>query len=392
MRGHKVFRWGAWRLTVEGPRGPGGKRNQITRTVRAPDTKAGAKEADAELAKLIVEIESGRIGTSTRWTVGMLMERWVEHRRSAWEERSPGQPDATLARIRRHVTPHIGDVLLTKLRPVDIDTLYARWRKDGWTTPTGKQRPMSEATVRRLHDILHSALAQAVRWDMIATNPADRVEKPRPGKRRPRDPGDATCRALLAAASTAMIAYLRIAATTGARRGQLVGLKWSDVNLEDGTILFTRALAKVKGGVAEKGTKTDNDYPVALDLRTVEIVKAHRVRCVERALAAGCQVRPDGYVFAQDRTPDGSAPWHPDGANQRFERIRAKVPGAEKVTPHQFRHWMATAMFQDGYDPVTIAGRGGWSSPAVPLSVYGHFRPASDQKAAESLAKRLDQG
>jgi hypothetical protein len=215
VAGHKRFRAGAWRLTVEGPPDPiTGKRQQVYRTVREPNTRAGAKAADIELSKLVVEVDAQRVLPSSGVTVGQLMERWVAHRRPGWEERSPGQPDATLARIRDHITPKLGNVAVDRLRPIDVDNLYASWRATG----------MSESTVRRMHAILHAALTQAVRWDLI---------------------------------------------------------------------VFTRA-----------------------------------------------------------ETPDGSKPWHPDGANQRFNRIRERVPGAEKITLHQLRRWMATSMFADGYDPV----------------------------------------
>jgi integrase len=309
------------------------------------------------------------------------MERWVENRRSGWEERSPGQPDATLARIRNHITPKIGDVALQRLRPVDVDNLYSGWRAAG----------MGEATVRRMHAILHSALTQAVRWDLIVSNPTDRIEPPRPRKARREAPADSVLVAIIAAAGDDMVCYLRLAAVTGARRGQMVALRWRDLDLDEGTVRFTTALARVKGGTAEKGTKADVDYGLALDAKTLDILRAHRKRAVERALVAGGGLGVDAYVFSRAETPDGSKPWHPDGANQRFNRIRDKVQGAEKITPHQLRHWMATSMFADGYDPVTVAGRGGWSSPAVPMSVYGHFRPARDQAAAESLAQRLDE-
>ena len=381
MGGHKRFRAGAWRLTVEGPKDPiTGKRRQVHRTVRAPNTKAGEKTADLELAKLLVEVDGQRVLPGSGVTVGQLLERWVQHRRPGWEDRSPGQPDATLARIRNHITPHIGDVALDRLRPVDVDHLYGVWRTAG----------MAESTVRRMHAILHSALTQAVRWDLIVSNPADRIEAPKPRKARRQAPPDDVLVAIIAAAGPDMVCYLRLAAVTGARRGQMVALRWGHIDLDAGTVTFTAALAKVKGGTAEKGTKTDVDYAIALDPKTVDIVRAHRKRCVERALAAGGGLGDDSYVFTRAETPDGSKPWHPDGANQRFNRIRDKVPGAEKVTPHQFRHWMATSMFADGYDPVTVAGRGGWSSPALPMSVYGHFRPARDQAAADSLARRLD--
>jgi integrase len=192
------------------------------------------------------------------------------------------------------------------------------------------------------------------------------------------------------AAEDDLLCYLRLSAVTGTRRGQLVALRWSDLDFDTGTVVFTRAHARVRGGVAEKGTKTDRDYSIALDPATVDILKAHRARCAERALAVGVGLRDDGFVFAQPNAPDGSKAWHPDGANQRFNKLRNKVPGAEKVTPHQFRHWMATAMFEAGFDPITVAGRGGWASPAVPMSVYGHFRRGRDHEAAASLAARLD--
>lgn len=386
------MRWraGAWRIVADGGRTPDGKRRQVWRTVKAPNNRLGRREAESALAKLVVEVEAGRVQASTGLTVGQLLERWVEHRRPGWEERSPGQPDATLARIRQHIVPAIGDVRVDRLRPADIDAMYAKWRQSGGRKGQG----LSESTVRRMHDILHAALGQAVRWDLRVDNPADRVDKPTPKKRRVTAPSDEVCKALIAAAPPSMLAYLRLAAITGARRGQLVGLRWPALNLDGCEVTFTEALAKVKGGVAVKGTKSDVDYTVALDPVTVEIVKAHRRRCAERALAAGSSLLAEGYVFAQDSTPDGRLPWHPDGANQRFAKVRQevgkKVPAAKAITPHQFRHWLASALFSEGYDPIEVASRGGWRSAALPLSVYGHRSPARDRQAAADLAARLD--
>jgi hypothetical protein len=132
--------------------------------------------------------------------------------RPGWEERSPGQPDATLARIRKHITPKLGDIAVERLCPLDLDNLYGAWRADG----------MAEATVRRMHAILHAALTQAVRWDLITSNPADRIEPPRPRKSRRKAPPDDVLVAILAAAGDDMICYLRLAAVTGARRGEMV--------------------------------------------------------------------------------------------------------------------------------------------------------------------------
>jgi integrase len=219
---------------------------------------------------------------------------------------------------------------------------------------------MAESTVRRMHAILHAALTQAVRWDLIASNPADRIEAPKPRKARRQAPPDELLQAILAAAGDDMICYLRLAAVTGARRGQMVALRWRGIDLGAATVTFTTALARVKGGTAEKGTKADVEYGLALDPKTVDILGAHRKRAVERALVAGGGLSDDAYVFTRVEIPDGSLPWHPDDANQRFNRIREKVPGAEKITPHQLRHWMATSMFADGYETLHLDADESW--------------------------------
>jgi integrase len=212
---------------------------------------------------------------------------------------------------------------------------------------------------------------------------------PQPAKARRKAPPDSVLRELLDNAEDDDACYLRLAAISSARRGQLVALRWSDLDRAAGAVLFTRAHARVKGGIAVKTTKADVEYCIALDPVTVESLRDHRKRCIERALAAGTSLRPDAFVFAKPSAVDGSAAWTPAAASRAFARLRAKLPGAEGVRAHDPRHWLATSMFADGYDPVTVAGRGGWSSPVFPMSVYGHFAPARDQAAAASLAQRL---
>ena len=378
MRGYKRFRAGAWRLTVEGPTDPTtGKRQQVNRTVRAPNNRAGEKAADIELAKLIVEVDARRTLPSTGLTVAQLIERYIVAQSHKW---SPREPDNSRSRARAHLYPYIGDTPVDRLRPVDVSQLYTTLRGGG----------LAEASVRKVHDLLHAALNWAWRHDLIASNPAAKADKPSQRKGRRTAPPDEVLAALIRAAQGDLLCYLRLSAVTGARRGQLVALRWSDLDLERGTVTFTRAHVVVKGGVAEKGTKTNHDYGVALDPGTVDLLKVHRVRCAERALAAGVGLLANGFVFARANAPDGSEAWHPDGATQRFDRLRARVPGGADVTLHQLRHWMATSMFEAGFDPVAVAARGGWASPTVPMNVYGHFRKARDHDAAASLAARLD--
>ena len=188
-------------------------------------------------------------------------------------------------------------------------------------------------------------------------------------------------------ASVPLALFLRLAALTGARRGQLCGLHWSDVDLDTATIRWTRSLAKVPGGVVEKETKTGARWPIAIDPATVDLLRIHRRRCAESALAAGVTLSAGAYVFARD--PAGRLPWHPDGASQRFASLRDHL-GLDGVRLHDLRHWMATEGLGDGVDIETVAGRGGWANTTTPLEIYSHFQPARDTELARRLAQRLD--
>lgn len=383
MTGHKRYRAGAWDLIAPAPNDPvTGKRRQVRRRFHAPDTRAGAHAASVALAKLVVEVDTQRTVPTSGITVGQLLDRYVLDHIDEWEGDGV---DSTRARAARHITPYLGDLPASRLTPADIKHWHAQLR--GYRDD--KDRALSPSTISRVHSVIQAALAWAVDLELIDRNVAAR-RKPRAARSRRTAPADDVMVALLASASGDLVTYLRLAAVTGARRGTLVALRWSKVNLDAGTVVFDRAHAKVKGGIVEKGTKADVDYKITLDARTVEVLRAHRARALERALAAEVKLLADGFVFTRAETPDGRLAWYPDGANQRFNRIRSKVPGAEKVTPHQFRHWMATAMFEDGSDAISVAARGGWASPAVPLAVYGHHRGARDSEVAESLANRLD--
>lgn len=386
MAGSKRFKDGAWRLVVEGPRDRfTGKRRPINRTVRAPNTRAGAKEADLALAKLVLDVAAGKVVPKTPETVAGLLERYVENQRKPWEERSPGQADWTLNVVRRWIVPDIGDIPVVKLHPTDIDFMYGRWRAG-----SKDRKPLAEASVRRIHNILRSALNQAVRWDIRPDNPIERLIPPSPAN-EPRDaPPDDILRALINAAPVDYACFLRVAALTGARPGQLVALKWGDIDLDAGAVKFVRAHAQVKGGYRVKRTKAGVKSNVALDPQTVLLLRAHRARRAEKALSVGVALGPESFVFPAASSPGSSEPRSVNAASKAWANLRRKIPGAEGVRAYDLRHWLATTMFEEGYDPVEVAGRGGWSSPAVPLSVYSHFRPAKDQQAAADLAARLD--
>jgi integrase len=362
-----------------------GKDLRVTRTVVAPHTRAGRKVVDQAIAALIVEVESGRIHLGEDPTLAQLLERWVTARSPEW---SPKTTVENQRQIRLKLLPRLGNRRISKIRATDIDSLYAELRTRGGEDGG----PLEPASVRRIHIILHAAFAQAVKWGLLAVNPADAATPPSlpPGRITPPPPSAlAKALKLVDEYDVDFAMYVRLAATTGARRSQLIALRWSDVDLDGGTITFARAIVHGGQGVGlvERGTKTGLIWKVALAATTNERLVDFRALCSRRAESVGTPLASNGFVFASE--PDGSESWRPDGATRRWERLRTKAD-LRDVRLHDLRHYVATQLLGAGVDPRTVAGRLGHSNPAITMSVYGHFMPEKDRAAADLLDGLLD--
>ncbi|HEX9991637.1 MAG TPA: site-specific integrase [Acidimicrobiales bacterium] len=376
MRGTLRWKDGAWRLQVSAP-GIDNKRRFVTRTVRAPNTRTGRREAESALAKLVAEVEAGQLAATAPPTVGQVIERWLTLRSADW---SPKTAVEMRGHAARHVTPAIGHLRVDRLRVAHLDALYAAQRDAG----------LSPGTVRQTHKIVHAALEQARRWGLVTTNVAGLAEPPKVGRAKVRPPERDELGRLLAAVEgqPELWCWLRVAAVTGARRGTVCALRWPDIDFDAGTVTFTRALTLGDGVVVEKSTKTDRPYRIALDADTVAALRAHRTRMAERAMAAGRRLAVDGFVFSPPTPPDGTVPWRPDSTSRRFARI-ARRAGVEGVRLHDLRHFVATQLLAAGVDVRTVAGRLGQSG-TLALSLYGHFVPAADRVAAQRIADVVD--
>jgi integrase len=194
---------------------------------------------------------------------------------------------------------------------------------------------------------------------------------------------------LLADLDPPLHAYVRLAATSGARRSQTIGLRWSDVDFEAATVTFARAVVLGPSGVEVRNTtKGKRTYRIALDAGTLAVLAAHRARSVDNAAACGVELSESAYVFSNE--VDGSMPWRPDATTHRFTRVCTKA-GLQGLRLHDLRHYVATRMLAAGADVRTVAGRLGHANPSVTLNVYAQFLPQSDRRAAEDLAALLDE-
>jgi integrase len=363
---------GVWELIVQLPRDastPRGK--QLSRTVHG--TK---REAQRALAALVTEVSTGKI-SSSMMSLADLLERWLDH---VSEQLSPTTVREYRRLVKKLISPDLGKLTLRRVSTQRLDTYYAT---------LARERGLSPASVRHVHAVMRGALGQAVRWGWIPTNPAATASPPRLRRREISPPAIADARALLAAADNHdpdFGALIRVLAATGARRGEVCGLRWSDLDRHAGTLSIRRSVASVAGGTVVKDTKTHSARRIALDPETLSVLDTHRQRLEYRAALCRVAVDQDGFVFTA--TLDGSQPLHPDTITGAFGRICRRA-GLRSVRLHDLRHLHATQLLAAGVPVRTVSGRLGHADAATTLNVYAHFLEASDREAADVIGGLL---
>lgn len=360
---------GVWELRAYvGVRG--GKKRSISRTFRG-----GKRDAAKALAALETQVDAGRVDPTLKMTVSQLLDRYIASRSGDWSPTTRRDHPATMD---RWIRPVIGDMDIARVRPMDIEDLVNEIAVD------------HPATARKVLAILRSAFEDAIRWDLVTRNPARSARRPKAAKPSTKAPPLPLVRAAIAAADPGMAIVVRLAVVSGCRRGELLGLRWGDVDLDAGVIVVSRSIAETGVGPAvAKSTKTGRVKVIPLDDRTVVELRRWRRSCAEGALAFGVPLGDEHYLFAQ--RPDGVEPWSPSTLTHRW-RALADTNGLPGVRFHDLRHATATTMIAGGIDPKTAADRLG-HDPSVMLGIYTHAVPASGaaRSAADVIAGALDQ-
>jgi integrase len=214
-------------------------------------------------------------------------------------------------------------------------------------------------------------------------------QKPRVPAPQPNPPTSDQAARILAAAWEDSVEWgtlVWLVMVTGIRRGELVALRWSDVDFDTETLLVRRSIVKVGGRVIEKDTKTHRMRRIALDPETVKVLDEHRARWVGQAAELGLDALDDAFLFSYE--PDQSRPLDPSGVTHRYSRMCAGL-GIDSHL-HALRHYSATELLGAGVDLRTVAGRlGHGGSGVTTLRVYAAFVAESDRRAAQILGRRL---
>jgi integrase len=361
-----------WELIIQLPRDPlTGRPRQLSRTFHG--TK---REAQRALAAEVALVSAGKV-TATTQTVADLLASWYER---AAADLSPSTAREYRRLIDKRLLPALGRVRVRDLTPQQLDAFYGELSTRGQLAP---------ASVRQVHAVMRRALAQAVRWGWLTSNPASNASPPKVRTPEITPPPLADTRALLAAADERDPDFgtmLRVIAATGARRGEVCALRWSDLDAQAGALTIRRSLAAVVGGPIEKDTKTHAARRIALDKATLAALASHRATAVERAVIGGFAFDVNSFMFT---SADGVSPVHPDALTSLFRRLCDKL-GLKGVRLHDLRHLHATQLLAAGVPVRTVSGRLGHANAATTLNVYAHFLEASDRDAADVIGGLLD--
>jgi integrase len=360
---------GVWRLRAWKPDPVTGEMVQLQRTFKG--TEAKARKALAEF------VTEGVAPAADRRTFGQLLDEWVELRAGRW---APKTLDEAKREIENRIRPRLGRIPVAKLTAKHLDDAYSAWSKEG----------LGDSSVRRHAAVISAALTQGVKWGWLDTNPATRASAPvqRTARKLVTPTPEMVARLLRLAEETdpVMAAAVALAFVTGGRRGELCALRWSDVDLEVGAVRIERSLAQVGEDITEKGTKTDRGRTIALDPRSVALLRRHRVWQRDLAERAESPLVDDPYLLSDNA--NGARPIAPSKITDRFTllRSRAKIPG---VRFHDLRHAHVTQLLGAGVDATTVAQRVGHASTRMTLDRYAHALPAGDVAAAAVIGAML---
>lgn len=318
-------------------------------------------------------LDAGSAAVDSTSRLAVVVEHWITTTLPT-SKRKPATVSLYSGLLRRHVLPRIGRTTLATLRPSAVQAMLA----DLGAT-------LAPSTIRSTYSALRACLDDAVRDGLLATNPVVRVARPSvPHHEAEVLSADDLGRLLAAAKGTRLEALWLLLAATGLRRGEALGLRWSDI---DGDVLHVRrTLSGISGiGIVEHEPKTTKSRrTVDLSCQVLAALSAHRARQNVERLAAGEHWTDQDRVFC---SPLGVA-FDPASANGAFARLarRAGVSGS----PHVLRHTAATALIDQGFALPTVSALLGHSSSVVTLSTYAHALPTQRKAASDALGALLD--
>jgi integrase len=333
------------------------------------------KEAEIFLAAHVNDINRGVNVAPTKQTVKEFLIDWLKMKK---EQVRPNTYLGYEGKMRQHVFPTIGEIKLKDLKPQHLQTLY-----------TNLSATLSNRSIVHVHRILHDALDRAVKWGMLAQNVAAHVSPPRPVPVEMTVWDADQVRTFLdyvreSANSRYYSAYF-LAIVTGMRLGELLGLKWSDINLNEEYLTVSRTLTFVTGEPLELPTKTPKSHRIiALPSETIEVLKAHKLLQARDKALLQDEYHDQNYVV----TKENGDPPHSVSFREMFQKAIVDS-GVPRIRFHDLRHTHASLLLAQGVHPKIVSERLGHATVGITLDIYTHIFPNLQQKTAKEFGNFL---
>ncbi|GLC79210.1 site-specific integrase [Lacrimispora brassicae] len=286
----------------------------------------------------------------------------------------------------KRITPEIGHVAVTKLSSADLNQLYLKMGESGQNKRTGKG--LSPQSIIHHHRLIHAILAQAVKEGIIHFNPADGATPPK----QPKHEADffeiddvIRIRKALHEESLKWQAIVFLLIDTGARRGEIMGLKWSSIDFSNNQInIENNLLYTPDKGLYCDTPKTGKKRIINIAPEIVNLLKIYRKEQLRWKLSMGDQWNDTNFCFTQDN----GLPMYPDSLNTYLYHIQDKY-NLPPIHPHKFRHTHASILYELGENPITISKRLGHDQVSTTQNMYSHVLKDSDKKASDNIANLL---
>jgi integrase len=333
------------------------------------------KEAADKLAKVLSDRTEGIDYDDENMTVGEYLDVWLQSSVRGSVRQSTYDRDTSL--VNNHLRPALGGIKLKKLSAAHVQGLY-RDRLDHGLTPS---------TVHKMHAILHKALSQALKWHMVPRNVTEAVSPPRPTPKEMRPLTSQEARRLLQEArGNRLEALYVLAVTTGMRQGELLALKWQDVDLENATVSVRRTLTRSGGRYTLGEPKTKKSRrSIRLTTRAADALGQHLERQLSEMQVLGDAYADQGLVF----TTNTGAPINPSNVRQRSFAPLLKMANLPRIRFHDLRHTCATLLLGKGTHPKLVQELLGHATVAITLDTYSHVMPGMGDQTARAMQDAL---
>jgi len=339
-------------------------------------THKDREEVARQLTSVRKKRDDGLPPIVERQTVAQFLQRWLAASKPSLRIRTSERYEQL---VRLHVTPVLGRVQLANLTPLHLQRLYSNKIEEG----------LSSTTVHHLHAMLHRALKQAVRWNLAQRNVADFADPPRVQHHEITTLSAKQASDLLAAAHGDRLEALYVmAVTTGMRQGELLGLRWRDVDLDRSSVQIRSTMQAAKGGLKFAETKTRGSRRhVLLPARTVEALRRHRAVQAQERLRTGAAWEDNDLVFANEVGRPIAAG---NLLKRSFEPLLRRA-GLPRMRFHDLRHSAATLLLEQGIHAKIVQEMLGHTRISTTLDLYSHVTPTMQRQAADAFDVILSQ-